>query len=89
MKFDHTVKLNGKIYPTGAEVPVGTKQNKGATGSNNAGQSGEGNTEYKKSDISKMNIDDLKKLAAELSIAVTDESTGKVLKGQIIEKLGL
>lgn len=23
MKYDHTVKHNGKVYPTGTEVPIG------------------------------------------------------------------
>lgn len=45
--------------------------------------------EYKKSDISRMNVEDLRKLAAELKIEGTEESTGEALKAAIIEKLGL
>lgn len=48
-----------------------------------------GNLEYKKSDIARMNVDDLKKLALELKIEGAAESTGDVLKAAIIEKLGL
>lgn len=44
---------------------------------------------YKKSEISRMNLESLKKLAAELEIAGAEESTGEVLKASIIEKLGL
>lgn len=45
--------------------------------------------EYKKSDISRMNVEDLRKLAAELGIDGAEESTGEALKAAIIEKLGL
>lgn len=45
--------------------------------------------EYKKSDISRMNVENLKALATELEIEVTDESTGAKLKEEIIAKLGL
>lgn len=44
---------------------------------------------YTKTDISRMNLDNLKSLAAELGIEVTEESTGSKLKPAIIEKLGL
>lgn len=44
---------------------------------------------YTKTDISRMNLDNLKTLAAELGIEVTEESTGNKLKPAIIEKLGL
>lgn len=44
---------------------------------------------YTKTDISRMNLDNLKTLAAELGIEVTGESTGNKLKPAIIEKLGL
>lgn len=45
--------------------------------------------EYKKSDIAKMNVEDLKKLAVELQIEGVAGSTGDVLKAAIIERLGL
>ena len=45
--------------------------------------------EYKKSDIQRMNVENLKALATELGIEVTDESTGAKLKEEIIAKLGL
>lgn len=46
-------------------------------------------TAYTKTDISRMNLDNLKSLATELGIEVTEESTGNKLKPAIIEKLGL
>ena len=47
-----------------------------------------GAKEYKKSDISRMNLENLKALATELGLEVADK-TGAVLKEEIIAKLGL
>lgn len=44
---------------------------------------------YSRSEITRMSAADLKKLAETLGIEVTEESTGKALKEQILEKLGL
>ena len=44
---------------------------------------------YQRSEITRMGTADLKNVAASIGIEVTEESTGKVLKEQIIEKLGL
>ena len=46
-------------------------------------------TDYKKSDIQRMNKEGLVSLASELSIEFTDETSGSVLKEQIIAKLEL
>lgn len=45
--------------------------------------------EYKKSDISRMNVENLKALATELGIEGAQGKTGPVLKEEIIAKLGL
>lgn len=45
--------------------------------------------EYKKSDIQRMAVDDLKALAAQLEIEGAQDKTGAVLKEEIIAKLGL
>lgn len=44
---------------------------------------------YSRSEITRMNTANLKELAKSLGMEVTEESTGKVLKEQILEKLGL
>ena len=49
----------------------------------------ESKPEYKKSDIARMNVEDLRKLATELGIEGAGESTGDVLKAEIIKRLGL
>lgn len=45
--------------------------------------------QYQRSEITRMSTADLKAVAASIGIEVTEESTGKMLKEQIIEKLGL
>lgn len=45
--------------------------------------------QYQKSEITRMSTADLKEVAKSLGLEVTEESTGKMLKEQIIEKLGL
>lgn len=49
----------------------------------------EENKQYSRSKIARMNTADLKELGKSLGLEVTEESTGKMLKEQIIEKLGL
>lgn len=44
---------------------------------------------YKKSDIQRMAVDDLKALATKLEIEGAQDKTGAVLKDEIIAKLGL
>ena len=44
---------------------------------------------YQRSEITRMSTADLKEVAKSLGLEVTEESTGKILKEQIIEKLGL
>lgn len=46
-------------------------------------------SQYKKSDITQMKVEDLKKLAAGLEIEGAEETTGDKLKEAIIAKLGL
>mgnify|MGYP004647608353 FL=1 len=49
----------------------------------------ENKTQYSRSEIARMSTADLKEVAISLGLEVTEESTGKVLKEQILEKLGL
>lgn len=45
--------------------------------------------QYSKSDISRMNVENLKRLAADLEIENSDAMTGEALKMALVEKLGL
>jgi hypothetical protein len=47
------------------------------------------NKQYSRSEIARMSTADLKEVASSLGLEVTEESTGKVLKEQILEKLAL
>lgn len=49
----------------------------------------ENKTQYSRSEIARMSTADLKEVATSLGLEVTEESTGKMLKEQILEKLGL
>lgn len=49
----------------------------------------ESEAKYSRSEIARMSTVDLKEVASSLGLEVTEESTGKVLKEQILEKLGL
>ena len=52
-------------------------------------QTDDSKVEYKKSDIQRMNVEDLKALATKLGIEDAQNKTGAVLKEEIIAKLGL
>lgn len=45
--------------------------------------------QYQRSEIARMSTADLKEVAKSLGLEVTEESTGKALKEEIIVKLGL
>nr|DAE38056.1 MAG TPA: hypothetical protein [Bacteriophage sp.] len=49
----------------------------------------EENKQYSRSEITRMSTADLKEVASSLGWEVTEESTGKALKEEIIAKLGL
>ena len=90
MKYGYAVKKNGVLYVAGEEVPVVDLfdiNSRVEVTSDHKPASEEVN--YKKSDITRMNVEGLKALALELGIEVTEESTGAKLKEEIIAKLGL
>lgn len=57
--------------------------------SDTTGQDKAESHKYSKSEIMRMSTADLKEVAKSLSLEVTEESTGKDLKEEIITKLGL
>lgn len=96
MKYPYMVKFNGNYYSAGTEVPVGDevhekKESISAPASeSDVIETNEADEKiYSKSDISRMNVEGLKELAVELGLEVTEKSTGKDLKTDIIAKLGL
>lgn len=77
MKYPYIVNKGGTWYPAGTEVPDDKQKEP------------ENSIKYKKSDITQMKVEDLKKLAAELEIEGAEDATGDNLKEAIIAKLGL
>ena len=93
MIYKHQVKYNGKYYPAGIVVPVGEQsvENKNIEDFSkhmNPPVETDGNS-YSKTEINRMSILDLKKLAKKQGIKGTEEMTGADLKKALIEKFGL
>lgn len=87
MRYDHAVKHNGITYPAGTDVPNG----KSAELANDvpAGAQEEAGKQLTKTEINRMAVEDLRKLAAENGIKNVEEISGADLKKVLIEKLDL
>lgn len=77
---------NSSAAPLSAEIPNNVPE---STDNPVETENKEDQRKYSRSEITRMSVADLKKLAKNLGIEVTEESTGKALKEQILEKLGL
>lgn len=102
MVFNHRVKCNGILYEAGQNVPIedtNTENDKNKKIQNEVKTEkidGERNAQklvtsdsYTKTEINRMSILDLKKLAKKQGIKGTEEMTGAELKKVLIEKFGL
>ena len=78
MKYPYIVVKNGVWYSSGENVPEDSKTN--STGND---------IKYKKSDINRMPIAELKRLANKLNIPNVQNLVGTDLKKILIEKLEL
>ena len=78
MKYPYIVVKNGVWYSSGENVPEDSKTN--STGND---------IKYKKSDINRMPIAELRELGNDLDILESFTLNGPDLKKKIIEKLGL
>lgn len=72
---------SGWVREGAAETPENAKESDG--------KQGDGAKKYTKTEIARMKTDDLRVLATELGLAVTEESTGADLKDTLIEHFGL
>lgn len=77
---------NSSAAPLSAEIPNNVPE---PTDNPVETENKEDQRKYSRSEITRMSAADLKKLAKNLGIEVTEKSTGKALKEQILEKLGL
>ena len=78
MKYPYIVNKNGIWYPAGAEVPqeINIQEEKQEK-------------KYTKTEISRMNVAELKELAIEIGIENASETSGSELKKILIEYFGL
>ena len=78
MKYPYIVNKNGIWYPAGAEVPqeINIKEEKQEK-------------KYTKTEISRMNVAELKELAIEIGVENASETSGSELKKILIEHFGL
>lgn len=74
MKYSYIVNYKGRYYGAGQDVPVPQSEEA---------------PKYKKTDIMRMSVAELKTLALTLSIEDAEGLTGETLKESIIAKLGL
>lgn len=90
MKYDHLVKVYGKFYWPGEEVPDQT----GTSRENEVGKVNEENPQnnspsegiYKEWQLKAMNRDRLAEICNEKGIEFTEDATKGVLVGLILEK---
>ena len=77
----HFTKVNGKWYRAGQEIPTffnaETPENKAEE------------NQYTRTDINRMPVDDLRKLAGETGISGAESMTGADIKKALIDALGL
>lgn len=78
MKYPYIVNKNGTWYPAGAEVPEETEP-----------QESNQEKKYTKTEISRMNVAELKDLAIEVGIENAMETSGSELKKLLVEHFGL
>lgn len=91
MKYDHMVKINGKYYRTGEDVPEnGNKaaENNSLPNSDIMSETKE-DKPYTKTDINKMNKAELTELAKGTGVEGADEMTGTELKEYLCSVFGL
>lgn len=90
MKFSHLVKYNGVYYPAGTDVPVGNNNTVVAeTKEEIVEPIVEKQPQYTKTEINRMPVDELRKLAMSTGVEGADKWTGAELKEYLIALMGL
>lgn len=95
MKYDHMVKVNGRYYPAGTEIP--NKSNKVVeetlppySDEDIVLETKEDTPkQYSKTEIMRMTTGELQDLALGIGINGADEMTGSTLKKLLVEHFGL
>lgn len=94
MVYDHMVKVNGKYYQSGEDVPEITDMAEDKSSlpfSDNDIELEENSAEkkYTKSDIQRMNKAELQELAKNSGVEGAEEMTGQELKEYLLSVFGL
>lgn len=94
MVYDHMVKVSGKYYQSGEDVPEITDMAEDETSlpfSDNDIELEEGSArkKYTKSDIQRMNKAELQELARNSGVEGAEEMTGQELKEYLLSVFGL
>ena len=78
-----------KTAPSSVQIPEPVQTIETNPSDADMGEHKIGEKQYQRSEITRMSTSDLKEVAKTLGLEVTEESTGKMLKEQIIKKLEL
>lgn len=91
MKYDHIVKINGRYYAAGEEVPDTAAEEIPPFFSDDdiEFEEKENGKRYTKTEINKLTTEELKNLAAEVGIENAFNASGVELKKILIEHFGL
>lgn len=94
MVYDHMVKVNGKYYQSGEDVPeimdMAEDENSLPFSDNDIElEESSAEKKYTKSDIQRMNKAELQELARNSGVEGADEMTGQELKEYLLNVFGL
>lgn len=93
MVYDHMVKVNGQYYQAGEDVPevnyTAEDENHLPFSDNDITLETQEDKRYTKTDINRMSVSELRKMALNAGVDGADEMTGAELKEYLISLLGL
>lgn len=85
----HSVKVNGVWYRAGEEISSPVSYNVTSTDEKKIDEIVEKQPQYTKTDINRMPVDELRKLAMSTGVEGADKWTGAELKEYLIALMGL
>ncbi len=94
MVYDHMVKVNGKYYQSGEDVPeimdmAGSESPLPFSDNDIELEENSAEKKYTKSDIQRMNKTELQELARNSGVEDVEEMTGQELKDHLLNAFGL
>lgn len=93
MVYDHMVKVNGQYYRAGEDVPeidyTAGDENSLPFSDDDITFETQGDKKYTKTDINRMSVSELRKMALSTGVEDPDEMTGTELKEYLISLFGL